>query len=330
MIDLIQTAGKNGAFLAPLAGISNLPFRLIARSLGCSLAYTETISSNGLVRKTAKTYEYLKTCADDRPLGVQIFGSDPKIMASAACIVADSGADLIDINMGCPVRKVIKASAGAVLMKDPDLVARIVDAVKKAVKIPVSAKIRSGWTHASINAVEIARIAESAGADAITVHARTADQGYSGHADWKIIADVKKTVKIPVIGNGDIRQPQDAVRMLAETSCDAVMLGRGALGNPWIFKGIIQALNGREIDYLPSLSQRREMIENHWKMEVDFLSERLAGKSFRKHILWYTKGLDNSHKFREFAGKLKDDKVMLDELNDYFRSLEDDQTKIIP
>jgi len=324
--NIIQTAGKNGALLAPLAGISNLPFRLIARAQGCSLAYTEMISSNGLIRKTAKTYEYLKTCADDRPLGAQIFGADPKIMAQAACIVADSGADLIDINMGCPVRKVIKAGAGAVLMRDSDLIARIVEAVKKAVKIPVTVKIRSGWTHSSINAVEIARIAEDCGADAITIHARTADQGYSGHADWKIIAAVKKAVKIPVIGNGDIRQPQDAVRMLAETSCDAVMVGRGALGNPWIFKGIVQALNGQAVNYLPSLKQRQEMIENHWKMESEFSGERLAGKSFRKHILWYTKGLDNSHHFRELAGKLKDDEGILNELNEYFRSLETDAT----
>ena len=214
------------------------------------------ISANGLIRKTAKTYEYLKTCADDSPLGAQIFGADPRIMAQAACIVAESGVDLIDINMGCPVKKVIKAGAGAVLMKDPDRVARIVDAVKKAVKIPVTVKIRSGWTRGSINAVEIARIAEDCGADAITVHARTADQGYSGHADWKIIAAVKKAVKIPVIGNGDIRQPQDAVRMLQETSCDAVMVGRGALGNPWIFKGIVQALCGQTVDYLPVIEPK--------------------------------------------------------------------------
>ena len=322
--NIIQTAGKNGALLAPLAGISNLPFRLIARSQGCALAYTEMISANGFVRKTAKTYEYLKTCTDDRPLGVQIFGADPQVMAEAARIVADSDVDLIDINMGCPVRKVIKAGAGAVLMKDPDLVARIVAAVKKVVKIPITVKIRSGWTRSSINAVEIAKIAEGCGADAVTVHARTADQGYSGHAEWKIIADVKKAVKIPVIGNGDIRQPQDAVRMLSETSCDAVMVGRGALGNPWIFKGIVQAFNSQAINYLSSLNKRREMIENHWKMEVQFLGERLAGKSFRKHILWYTKGLDNSHNFRELAGKLKDYENILDELNEYFRSLEAD------
>jgi nifR3 family TIM-barrel protein len=323
MMDIIKEAAKNGALLAPLAGISNLPLRLLVRSQGCSLAYTEMISSNGLVRKTAKTYEYLKTCADDRPLGAQIFGADPEIMAQAACIVAQGGVDLIDINMGCPVKKVIKAGAGAVLMKDPDHVARIVDAVKKSVKIPVTVKIRSGWTRGSINAVEIARIAEDCGADAITVHARTADQGYSGHADWKIIASVKKAVKIPVIGNGDIRQPQDAVRMLQETSCDAVMVGRGALGNPWIFRGIVGALCGQTIDYLPSLSQRREMIENHWRMEAGSFGEKLAGKSFRKHILWYTKGLDNSHHFRERAGKLKDEESIFYELNEYFRSLEE-------
>jgi len=320
--NIFQTAAKKGALLAPLAGISNLPFRLIVRAQGCSLAYTEMISANGLVRKTKKTYEYLKTCADDRPLGAQIFGADPKIMAEAARIVEDTGVDLIDINMGCPVKKVIKAGAGAILMKDPDLSARIIAAVKKAVKIPVTVKIRSGWSRSSINAVEIARIAEDSGADGITVHARTADQGYSGHADWTIIADVKKAVKIPVIGNGDIWQPQDAVKILKETDCNAVMVGRGSLGNPWIFKGIYQILSSQEVNYQPSLRQRLEMIENHWKMEVDLLGVKLAGKSFRKHILWYTKGLDNSHKFRELAGKSKNEKEMLHDLNDYFRSLE--------
>jgi len=218
---------------------------------------------------------------------------------------------------------VIKAGAGAILMKDPALVARIIETVKKAVKIPVSAKIRSGWNRSSINAVEIARTIEDSGADAITVHARTADQGYSGHADWKIIASVKKAVKIPVIGNGDIQQPQDAVNMLAETDCDAVMIGRGVLGNPWIFKGVSQILGGMTIDCLPSLNQRLEMIENHWKMESELLGVKLAGKSFRKHILWYTKGLDNSHKFRELAGKINNEQEMIDNLKNNFQSLED-------
>jgi len=321
-MNIIKTAGQNGAFLAPLAGISNLPFRLIARSLGCAIAYTEMISANGLVRKTAKTFEYLKTCADDHPLGAQVFGSEPEIVAEASRIIADSGADLIDINMGCPVKKVIKTGSGAILMKAPDRVARIIDSVKKAVQIPVTVKIRSGWSGGSINAVEIARIAEDSGADAITIHARTADQGYSGKADWKVIAEVKKAVKIPVIGNGDIWQPRDAVKMLQETSCDAVMVGRGALGNPWIFNGIIQVCSGQKENYLPNLEQRQEMIENHWKMEANFIGDKNALKSFHKHILWYTKGLDNSHKFRELAGKLKDDKSILDELNEYFLSLE--------
>jgi nifR3 family TIM-barrel protein len=321
MMNIIQIAAKKGAFLAPLAGISNLPFRLIARSLGCALAYTEMISANGLVRKTAKTFEYLKTGADYHPLGVQVFGADPEIVAQASSIIADSGADLIDINMGCPVKKVVKTGSGAILMKDPELVSRIVTSVKKAVQIPVTVKIRSGWTCGLINAVEIARIAEDCGADAVTVHARTADQGYSGLADWKIIAEVKKAVKIPVIGNGDIRQPHDAVRMLTETSCDAVMVGRGALGNPWIFKGIVQACSGQLVNYLPDLEQRLEMIQNHWKMESQFFGEKVAIKSFHKHILWYTKGLDNSGRFRELAGKLKDKESILYELNDYFQSL---------
>jgi tRNA-dihydrouridine synthase B len=330
MMNIIKTAAKKGAFLAPLAGISNLPLRLIARSLGCALAYTEMISANGLIRKTAKTYEYLETCAEDHPLGAQVFGADPEIVAQASRIIADSGADLIDINMGCPVKKVIKTGSGAILMKDPERVARIITSVKKAVSIPVTVKIRSGWTHGSINAVEIARIAESSGADAITVHARTADQGYSGVADWKVIAEVKKAVKIPVIGNGDIWRPKDAVRMLKETSCDAVMVGRGALGNPWIFKGIIQVCSGQTENYLPSLDQRQKMIRNHWEMEIQFLGDKLADKRFRKHLLWYTKGLEGASRFREMAGKLKDGEAILNELNEYFRLLREQQVKIMP
>ena len=330
MMNIIQKAGKSGAFLAPLAGISNLPFRLIARSLGCALAYTEMISANGLVRKTDRTFEYLKTCADDHPLGAQVFGADPEIVAQASSIIANNGADLIDINMGCPVKKVIKTGSGAILMKDPVLVARIITSVKKAVQIPVTVKIRSGWRGGLINAVEIARIAEDSGADAITIHARTADQGYSGKADWRIIAEVKKAVKIPVIGNGDIWQPQDAVKMLRETSCDAVMVGRGALGNPWIFKGIIQACSGQTENYLPSLDQRQKMIKNHWEKEAQFLGSKLADKRFRKHFLWYTKGLEGASRFRQLAGKLKDGEAILNELNEYFRSVREQQVKIMP
>ncbi len=314
---------KGKALLAPLAGISNLPFRLIARSFGCALAFTEMISANGIIRKSGRTLDYLRTCADDNPLGAQIFGADPDIMAEAACIVAGHGVDLIDINMGCPVKKVIKAGAGAILMKHPDRVEKIIRAVKKAVRIPVTVKIRSGWTCSSINAVEIARVAERSGADAIIVHGRTADQGFGGVADWKIIAEVKKKVNIPVIGNGDIWQPQDAIRMLRETSCDAVMVGRGALGNPWIFNGIIQAYSGQIKDYLPDLEERQKIIKEHWEMETGYIGMKLANKNFRKHLLWYTKGLESSTRFRQLAGKFQDGESMINELNKYFRSLEE-------
>lgn len=316
---LDQIKGK--ALLAPLAGISNLPFRLIARSFGCALAYTEMISANGLIRKTDKTFEYLKTCADDKPLGMQIFGADPELLAEAARIVVERGADLVDINMGCPVRKVVRAGAGAVLMKDPGRAARIITAVLKAVKIPVTIKIRSGWNGDSINAVGIAKIAEDSGASAITVHGRTADQGYSGIADWQIIAAVKKAVKIPVIGNGDIWQAGDAIKMLQQTSCDAVMVGRGALGNPWLFQNIKQLLAGKADNYLPDLDQRYEIINKHWKMESDLCGERAATRNFRKHLLWYTKGLEGSHRFRQLVGAMPDHESMQVQLDKYFEAL---------
>jgi nifR3 family TIM-barrel protein len=315
------------ALLAPLAGISNLPFRLIARSFGCAGAYTEMISANGLVRGTGKTFEYLKTCAEDKPLGMQIFGADPEIMAEAARIVAGRGADLIDINMGCPVKKVIRSGAGAVLMKDPNLIGRIVAAVRKAVAIPVSVKIRSGWSRQSINAVEIARIAEDSGANAITVHARTADQGYSGEADWRIIAAVKKSVRIPVVGNGDIRQAQDALAMMQQSSCDAVMIGRGSLGNPWLFTGINQLISGQNENYRPELIQRYEIIKKHWSMEVEMAGLRAADRNFRKHLIWYTKGLEESSRFRQLVGTLSGRESMLGELDKYFQCLSERGSK---
>jgi tRNA-dihydrouridine synthase B len=312
---------QNKVLLAPLAGISNLPFRLVARSFGCSLAFTEMISANGLIRKSERTLDYLRTSAEDQPLGVQIFGAQPDIMAEAARIVADQGAALIDINMGCPVKKVIKAGAGAILMKDPDRAASIITAVKKAVTVPVTVKIRSGWNHSSINAVDIARIAEDCGAAAIIIHARTYDQGFAGEADWSIIAQVKKAVGLPVIGNGDIWYPRDAMKMREETSCDAVMVGRGTLGDPWIFKGIHQLFSGDGEDYLPTLSQRYEVINTHWKMEAQFSGKKIADRSFRKHLLWYTKGLFGSSRFRQIVSSMPDRRAMMDELDIFFQSL---------
>lgn len=310
------------AILAPLAGISNLPFRLIVRSFGCPLCFTEMVSANGLVRKSDNTTKYLKTCPEDSPLGVQIFGADPAVMAQAAANVAELGADLININMGCPVKKVVKTGAGVQLMNKPQQVAGIVQEVKKAVSIPVTIKIRSGLSKSSINAVEIARIAQDYGAEAVIVHGRTADQGFSGRADWRIIAQVKKAIQIPVIGNGDIWQPDDAFKMIAETGCDAVMVGRGALGNPWIFQGINQLLLGEKESCSPSLSARFEIIKKHWELESFFLGDKIAARTFRKHMLWYTKGQVGSSHFRQEIGREKDSAAMMKNLNDYFETLE--------
>jgi len=280
------------------------------------------ISANGLIRESAQTLEYLKTSPEDLPLGIQLFGADPLVMARAAVMVAGQNPALIDINMGCPVKKVVKTGSGAVLMKNPLLAGRIIAAVVRAAKLPVTVKIRSGWSRSSINAVEIAKIAEDSGSSAIIVHGRTADQGFSGVADWNIIGSVKRAVRIPVIGNGDIREPEDALRMLAQTGCDAVMVGRGALGNPWIFMGIHQLLAGEKDHGRPSWPDRQEVMNQHWEDEVRYCGRHFADRSFRKHLLWYTKGLAGSARLRETLGKMTDSDAMRSEVERYFRSLE--------
>jgi len=324
IIHLIQ----NKVLLAPLAGITNLPFRLIARAFGCHLCVTEMISANGLIRESAKTMDYLKTAPEDQPLGVQIFGADPILMAEAAQVVAAQNPAFIDINMGCPVRKVVKTGSGAMLLKEPVLAGRIIAAVVKAVNVPVTVKIRSGWSPRSVNACEMAEIAEDSGAAAVIVHGRTADQGFSGRADWEIIRRVKETVKIPVVGNGDVWRPEDALRLRHQTGCDAVMVGRGALGNPWLFQGINKRFSGLREDAEPSLAQRQATIKQHWEMEMQYYGRHLADRSFRKHLLWYTKGLPGSGRFRETVGKMTDRGEWFSELDRYFQSLAAAQTEI--
>jgi len=316
-------------WLAPLAGITNLPFRLIAREYGCDLCFTEMISANGLVRDSAKTIEYLQSCAEDTPLGIQLFGADPAVMAEAARFVAGHKPAFIDINMGCPVRKVVKSGSGAALLREPALAGKIIEAVVGASAVPVTVKIRAGWTRSSQNAVEIAVIAENSGASAIIVHGRTADQGFSGHADWSVISSVKQAVNIPVVGNGDIWKPADALDMMAQTGCDGVMVGRGALGNPWIFRGIKQKLAGFEKVFTPQPADRHRIIKKHWDLEVHYGGERLANRTFRKHLLWYTKGLTGSSRFREMVGKMKDRRAILVEIDKYFESVEELHSEIM-
>lgn len=320
---------QDKVLLAPLAGISNLPFRLTARLFGCDLCFSEMISANGLIRESAKTIEYLKTSPADRPLGIQLFGADPAVMSEAAKIVAEHHPDVIDINMGCPVRKVVKTGSGAMLLKDPALAGRIIEAVVRAVRVPVTVKIRSGWSAGSVNACEMARLAEDSGAAGIIVHGRTADQGFAGHADWDIIARVKSAVHIPVVGNGDIWRPEDAQSMRRETGCDAVMVGRGSLGNPWLFRGIRRLSLSASGSDRPSLAERYETIKKHWALEAEICGSGIATRTFRKHLLWYTKGLSGSGRFRETVGKMTDGNDIREELDRYFQSLAGVQTEIM-
>ena len=287
---------KNQVVLAPMAGISNPAYMKILSVMRCGLAITELISSEAIVRGNKKTFEMLNGIDTiDMPVGVQIFGSDPDVMARAAKIIADRyNISLIDINMGCPVPKVaVRAAAGSGLLKFSDRIYNIVSSVVKAVSLPVTVKIRSGWDSEHINAVEVAKIIEKAGAKAIFVHPRTRSQGYSGNADWSIIGEVKNNVLIPVIGNGDIKTVEDAKRMLDETKCDAIMIGRATMGNPWIIKNTVSYLNGDSLT-IPTPVQKIDMCLKHLNYLCSFRNERLACLEIRNHIAWYLKGINGS------------------------------------
>lgn len=314
---------KNNVFLAPMAGITDLVFRTLVRRYGCALCFTEMVSSNGLIRKTQRSYGYLESSSDDRPLGVQIFGADPDVIADASQIVADKGADIIDINMGCPVKKVLKTGSGAALMKDPVRVEAVLRKVRAAVSIPLTIKIRSGWKRHGINAVDIAAIAEDCGVDAVILHPRTVEQGFSGFADWELISMVKKRLTIPVVGSGDIRNARDASRMLDVTGCDGIMVGRGALGNPWIFREIIDSLTSQNVPHSVTMQEREEMIHRHLKMTIRCVGEDIGVKNFRKHLLWYTKGLKGGAQFRQSVISVREKEFLLSAVHSYFSSLEE-------
>lgn len=289
---------SNPVILAPMAGVTDQPFRRLVREMGCGLVYSEMVSDMGLVYQNERTLEMLRIEADERPVALQIFGSDPEAMAKAARIVARVEPDTIDINMGCPAQKIVKNGEGSALMKTPELACRIMAAVVEAVDIPVTLKIRAGWSQNSLNAVEMAGLAEKAGIAAIAVHGRTREQFYSGQADWNVIKAVKESVSIPVIGNGDIRSPKDAARMLEETGCDAVMIGRGAQGNPWLFRQIVRYLEDGVLLPGPTLEERIDMVLRHLEMLTEHKGEYIAVREMRCHASWYTKGLRRAAELR--------------------------------
>ena len=311
--------------LAPLAGVSDSPFRRLAREQGASAVYTEMVSSEGLVRGSKATMEYCAFDPSERPIGIQLFGSDPQVMADAARVLADLPSeqrpDMIDINMGCPVRKVVNRCAGAALLQDVPRIAAIVEAMSAATSLPVTAKIRLGWDDRSQNVVEVSRVLEAAGAKAVAIHARTRAEKFEGHAHWDLIGEAKAAVKIPVIGNGDVRTPEDAVRMLQLTGCDGVMLGRAAFGDPWVFRRMRALLERGEELPPPTAAERLEAGIRHLSMVVDAVGAEHAAREMRKHVAWYVKGLPNSHKVREQVNHTRGATEMTELLQRYLGDL---------
>lgn len=310
----------NPLLLAPMAGITNLPFRLLAREYGCALAFTEMISAEGLVRQPQKSERFLKTCPKDKPWGVQIFGARPEVMAMAAKILAEKGADVLNINMGCPVKKVIQGGAGAALLKDIAMARQILKAVRQAISIPLTVKIRLGWDEKNKNYLQVAKMVEEEGADGLVIHGRTRSQGYAVKADWEAIGEAQSKIKIPVIGNGDLLTPQAVIRFFKETKCAGAMIGRGALGNPWIFKKILALEKGENVPD-PSLLEKEMIIKRHLQMLVDWRGEFHGVKEFRKHLIWYTRGLPENNSFRVELGKWETKAEVLAGVKAYFKKI---------
>ena len=314
---------ENKVVLAPMAGVCNSAFRRIIKEMGAGLLYAEMVSDKALVYNNEKTKDMLYMTESERPISQQIFGSDKKSFVEAAKIIEKSmHPDIIDINMGCPVPKVaVKSQAGSALLKDPDKIYDIVKAVKEVVSVPVTVKIRSGWDKNSINAVLVAKTCEKAGASAIAVHPRTRSQGYSGKADWNIIKEVKDAVNIPVIGNGDILSAKDAKQMIEETGCDAVMIGRGTLGNPYLIKQVVRYLEDGVLLPDQSPKERMETCLKHFNYLLEVKPEKVAILEMRTHAAWYLKGLPSGVKIKKILYELKTKEEFINTIKEYMEKL---------
>lgn len=296
---------KNNVILAPMAGVTDLPFRLLCKEQGAGLLCMEMVSAKAIYYNNKNTETLMQIEPEERPVSLQLFGSDPVIMSEMAKRIEDRPFDILDINMGCPVPKVVNNGEGSALMKNPGLVRKIVTSVSKAIKKPLTVKIRKGFDENNINAVEIAKIIEDSGAAAVAVHGRTRQQYYSGKADWDIIRQVKEAVSIPVIGNGDVDSPQKAKQMLEETGCDGIMVGRAAEGNPWIFREISHYLDTGELLPHPALEEVKEMILRHARLQLEYKGEYTGMREMRKHVAWYTAGFPHSARLRGAVNEIE-------------------------
>lgn len=289
---------ENPVFLAPMAGVTDLSFRLICKAMDCGMVYMEMVSAKGLYYKDKKTEELLKIHDHEKPVALQIFGSEPDIMARAAYMLNDRANAILDINMGCPTPKIVKNGDGSALMKDIKLAGEVIKAVVKESIKPVTVKIRKGWDEHSVNAVELAKVIEDSGAKAVAVHGRTREQFYAGKADWSIIKEVKEAVTIPVIGNGDVFTIEDGIRLLEYTNCDGIMIGRGSQGNPWLFKRLVHYMKTGEVLPEPRAEEKVFMALKHLDLVIRNKGEYIGVKEMRKHIAWYLKGLRGTASLR--------------------------------